>query len=99
MLSCFNNFVPFCFAVFYPNVGTILSYIGSVAGFMIIYCMPVLVYLKRLKTRITNPLLAQALETNNYTIKRPGVLNNSPLVSPVSSPTIKIGDSLVGKNK
>ena len=34
-----------CFALFYPNIGTIMSYVGSVCGFVIIYCLPVMVYL------------------------------------------------------
>ena len=34
-----------CFALFYPNIGTIMSYVGSVCGFIIIYCLPIMVYL------------------------------------------------------
>ena len=34
-----------CFALFYPNIGTIMSYVGSVCGFVIIYILPVIVYL------------------------------------------------------
>ena len=32
------------FALFYPNIGTLLSYVGAVCGFFIIYLLPVLVY-------------------------------------------------------
>lgn len=42
--------IPLLFALFYPNIGTILSYVGAFAGFLIIYCIPVLVYLKKLRT-------------------------------------------------
>jgi len=60
------NFIPFLFAILYPNVGLILTYIGALAGFLIIYCAPVFVHLKKLKTEISNPLLARALHTNEY---------------------------------
>jgi len=65
----FLNFIPFLFAILYPNVGTILTYIGSLAGFLIIYCAPVFVHLKKLKTEITNPLLARAIHTNEFETK------------------------------
>lgn len=41
-----------CFALFYPNIGSILSYVGAVCGFIIIYLMPVLVYLAQSKENI-----------------------------------------------
>ena len=33
------------FALFYPNIGTVLSYVGAFCGFVIIYLLPVMVYL------------------------------------------------------
>ena len=33
------------FALFYPNIGTVLSYVGAICGFVIIYLLPVMVYL------------------------------------------------------
>jgi solute carrier family 38 (sodium-coupled neutral amino acid transporter), member 9 len=44
--------IPLLFALFYPNIGTLLSYVGSVSGFMLIYLLPVLVHLKQMKLRI-----------------------------------------------
>lgn len=38
--------VPLLFTMFYPNVGSILAYTGSLSGFAIIYLLPVLVHLK-----------------------------------------------------
>ena len=40
------SFLPLLFALFYPNVGTILSYAGAISGFFIIYIMPVITHLK-----------------------------------------------------
>ena len=39
------NVVGFLFAIFYPNVGSVLAYVGSISGFLIIYTIPVLVHL------------------------------------------------------
>ena len=46
------SFFPLLFALFYPNVGTILSYAGAVSGFAIIYILPVTTYMKWRKTQI-----------------------------------------------
>ena len=43
----------FLFALFYPNVGSVLAYVGSVAGFLIIYTFPVLVHLSQMRDKIT----------------------------------------------
>ena len=61
------TFIPFLFALFYPNIGTVLSYVGAIAGFFIIYVVPCLVYLKYQRTKITNPLLAEAICLNEFT--------------------------------
>jgi solute carrier family 38 (sodium-coupled neutral amino acid transporter), member 9 len=53
--------VPLLFSLFYPNVGTVLAYTGALSGFLIVYILPVMVYLKMLKTKITNPILAEAI--------------------------------------
>lgn len=37
---------PLIFAVFYPNVGSILSWVGAVAGVIMIYFLPFFVYRK-----------------------------------------------------
>lgn len=58
--------IPLMFALFYPNIGTVLGYVGALAGFMIIYIFPVLVYLKHMRTQITNPLLAEAIAKNEF---------------------------------
>lgn len=60
------TFVPLLFALFYPNIGTVLSYVGALSGFMIIYFFPVMVHLKRMKMQIRNPLLAEALADKSF---------------------------------
>ena len=60
--------IPLLFALFYPNVGTILAYVSAVSGLLIIYVFPVMVHLKQMRSRIMHPLLAEALETNEYKV-------------------------------
>jgi sodium-coupled neutral amino acid transporter 9 len=50
LLSSFQLCLPMMFALFYPNVGSILSWSGSVAGLFIIYILPCVVYVKMRKT-------------------------------------------------
>ena len=40
------------FALFYPNIGTVLSYVGAFCGFVIIYLLPVIVYLAQSREEI-----------------------------------------------
>ena len=65
-LNFFITFIPFLFAILYPNIGTVLGYMGAISGFLIIYTLPTLVHLKIMKTKITNPLLAEALAKNQF---------------------------------
>jgi hypothetical protein len=58
--------IPLLFTLFYPKIGTILGYVGAFTGFAIMYLLPVMVHLKRMKTRITNPLLAEAMDMNEF---------------------------------
>ena len=46
LLNFSISFVPLLFALFYPNIGTILGYVGAISGFIIIYVFPVTVYMK-----------------------------------------------------
>ena len=40
------------FALFYQNIGTVMSYIGAVCGFVIVYLLPVMVDLAQTKEKI-----------------------------------------------
>ena len=44
--------VNLLFALFYPNIGTVLSYVGAICGFFIIYVLPVAVYHAQSKEEI-----------------------------------------------
>jgi hypothetical protein len=44
--------IPLGFALFYPNIGIILAYAGSISGLVSQYILPVLVHLKQIKTKI-----------------------------------------------
>jgi sodium-coupled neutral amino acid transporter 9 len=56
--------VPLFFAIFYPKVGSVLSYAASISGFFMIYLVPVVAYMKMRKIEILHPLLAAALQEN-----------------------------------
>ena len=60
------SFAPLMFALFYPSIGSILSYTGAFCGFSIIYVFPVMTYMKHKKTLIQNPLLAEAILMNEF---------------------------------
>ena len=82
-------FIPLLFALFYPNIGTLLAYVGAVSGFLVIFVIPIMVHLKQMRTRITNPLLAEALATNEFQMK----------FSDVVSPKIELSDALIRRSK
>ena len=85
--------IPLLFTLFYPNIGTILGYVGAVTGLLIMYILPVMVHLKRMKTRITNPLLAEAIDNNAF-IARGKVTVGAP-----TSPKLRIRDDFLKKNR
>ena len=45
-------FVNLQFALFYPNIGSLLSYVGAFCGFFIIYLLPVMVYIAQSKEQV-----------------------------------------------
>ncbi|PIC34182.1 hypothetical protein B9Z55_013913 [Caenorhabditis nigoni] len=60
------------FATFYPNVGSILRYVGSISGLVYVFALPSMVYLKQSKAAGTlTPLKKYA----HYGIVAVGVLN------------------------
>lgn len=90
--------IPLLFTLFYPQIGTILGYVGAVAGFPIIYVLPVMVHLKRMKTRITNPLLAEAIDMNAFIAR--GQVNKPENVGGMpTSPKLRIRDDFLKKNR
>ena len=69
--------LPLSFAIAFPNIGTVLAYGGGAAGFVIIYCLPVMVYLKKKYLQITNPLRAEAVALNEYRIAKTKQVSSS----------------------
>ena len=67
--------IPLIFALFYPKIGSILSYTASISGFFMIYVIPVTAYLKMKRLEITHPLLVAALQENEVHMYLP----NSPM--------------------
>lgn len=61
LLNLGISVVPLIFALFYPKVGSILGYAAGASGFLMIYVVPVVTYMKMKKVEIMNPLLAAAL--------------------------------------
>jgi len=80
--------IPLCFALFYPNVGTILTYASAFGGYFVIYVFPVLVYLKQYRTKILHPLLFEALKTNEFDLK----------IEDVASPKIAIRQEVIRRH-
>ena len=50
--------VPALITIFYPKIGSILGLIGAIAGLFIVYILPVITHLKKIRTEIEHPLLA-----------------------------------------
>ena len=48
----------------FPQVGSILGYVGGFIGLGLIYVIPIAVYLKRYKINLENPRLVHALDNN-----------------------------------
>jgi len=61
--------VPTFVAIFYPKVASVLGIIGAIAGLLIVYILPVITYLKKVKTECEHPLLAKAIHKNEYEVK------------------------------
>ena len=66
LLNVGINTFPLICALFIPHIATLLGIFSTVAGYLIIYVLPVFVYLKHQRTKLTNPLLAEALVVNEF---------------------------------
>ena len=62
LLNLVVSLIPLTFAIIFPEIGSIIAYSGAFAGFIVIYFLPVVVFLKQKYIRITNPLLAEAID-------------------------------------
>ena len=66
IINVLINVFPLCCAFWIPHIGTLLGVFATLSGYLIIYIMPVFTHLKYMRTKITNPLLAEALVLNQY---------------------------------
>ena len=57
--------IPLSITVFYPQIAIVLSYVGAVAGLFMIYFLPIVTYLVKLKNECDNPILYKALKMND----------------------------------
>lgn len=53
--------VPTLITIFYPKIGSILGMIGAVAGLFIVYILPVITHLKKMRQDLQHPVLAMAI--------------------------------------
>lgn len=68
LLNLVVSLIPLTFAIIFPEIGSIIAYSGAFAGFIVIYFLPVIVFLKQKYIRITNPLLAEAIDQNQFRV-------------------------------
>jgi len=55
--------------LFYTNIASILAYVGAITGFALIYVFPVMLHLKRIRLKIQDPLLLEAMDRNEYEVQ------------------------------
>jgi len=58
MLNFLLLIIPTLLAIYYPNVGQLTAYIGTIAAFLTIYMIPIAVHVKARYTAIKDPELA-----------------------------------------
>lgn len=44
------NLFPLICALYIPHIGTLLGVVGTISGYLVIYVLPVFVYLKHMRT-------------------------------------------------
>jgi hypothetical protein len=79
---------PFLLAIFYPEVGKLAGILGSLSALACIYVLPTITYLKSKYTEIKHPMLAEALDKNEFDIR----------ATDVTSPKITIRHEFLKKN-
>ena len=76
--------VPALITIFYPKIGSILGNIGAIAGLFIVYILPVITHLKKYRTELEHPMLAKAIQEDQYEFRNSGASagNNTEFKSP-----------------
>ena len=70
-LNILVSIAPLGFCMFFPQIGIVISIAGAVCGFLMIYIVPVITYLKMKKIEIEYPLLAAAIQENEVQLIMP----------------------------
>jgi hypothetical protein len=66
-LTLISILIPFLITVFYPKIADISGPVGAIFGCIIVYFMPVLTHLRKLRNEADNPVLSQVVEMKwNY---------------------------------
>jgi hypothetical protein len=55
-------------SVFYPAIGELAGYLASISGFLCIYAMPSIVYMKQKHIEANNPKLGRILAENRFKV-------------------------------
>ena len=91
ILNLLMTLIPLAFAIFDSATGSIIAFSGATAGFIIIYCLPVMVYLKAEYLKVTNPALAEAIKTNQFRV----VLGNNDTKDGLNSAITDSGNNSI----
>jgi hypothetical protein len=76
-------------SLFYPAIGVLAGYLGSVSALFCIYVLPTITYMKHKQTELENPLLAKALLENKFSIKTDNNTGRETVTS-IKSPKIVV---------
>lgn len=57
--------IPLSITIFYPKIASVLSYVGAVSSQFVIYILPTVTYLVKLKNDSDNPILYEANKLND----------------------------------
>ena len=63
-------------SLFSESIGSILTFTGSISGFLLIFTLPVAVHLRKKYLEMTNPLLLETLTRNESLVDSKGSVTN-----------------------
>ena len=69
MFNCWVQLFPMTISLFSESIGSILTYTGSISGFLLIFTLPVAVHLRKKYLEITNPLFLETLTRNESLVE------------------------------
>lgn len=54
--------------IFYPKIASLAGYLASISGFLCIYAMPCIVYMKQKQIESTDPARGRVLKNNEFKV-------------------------------